>query len=160
METVQADRTPQPHLPRQDQHEASLNGGPVSLHQIDSNQPAAPQSRNTHHQSIETTPDELLNAKRQTELLTIICRELTRPPNKTEFISNAILQLVALVIGVLFGVFSILAYSITQTANKLSLAANQIALLSLCLSSNSVGISVPLICHVIRKLTTMSEYYG
>lgn len=124
---------------------------------MDSNQSAAPQSRNTHYQSIETTPDELLNTKRQTELLTIICRELTRPPNKTEFICYAILQLIALVIGVLFGVFSILAYKDAQTANKQSLAANQIALLSLCLSSNSVDISVPLI--YIPYYTKINSYF-
>ncbi|MCJ1437687.1 hypothetical protein MMC27_007074 [Xylographa pallens] len=54
---------------------------------------------------------------------------------KTQFVWNAILQAFALVIGILFGVFSILSYVVSETANSQSLAANQLALLALCLSS-------------------------
>ena len=48
---------------------------------------------------------------------------------------GAILQAMAVAIGVLFGVFTILAYKANETANSQSLAANQLALLGLCLSN-------------------------
>jgi hypothetical protein len=51
------------------------------------------------------------------------------------FIWGAILQAMAVAIGVLFGVFTILAYKANETANSQSLAANQLALLGLCLSN-------------------------
>jgi hypothetical protein len=52
-----------------------------------------------------------------------------------QFIWGAILQAIAVVVGVLFGVFTILAYKANETANSQSLAANQLALLGLCLSN-------------------------
>ncbi|MCJ1320734.1 hypothetical protein MMC15_006075 [Xylographa vitiligo] len=59
---------------------------------------------------------------------------------KTQFVWNAILQALGVIIGILFGVFSILSYVVSETANGQSLAANQLALLALCLSSpNSVS---------------------
>ncbi|MCJ1415120.1 hypothetical protein MMC32_001451 [Xylographa parallela] len=58
-----------------------------------------------------------------------------RETTKTQFIWNAILQAFALVVGILFGVFSILSYVVSESANSQSLAANQLALLALCLSS-------------------------
>ena len=67
---------------------------------------------------------------------------MTEPKTtKTQFVWNAILQTIALVIGILFGVFSILSYSISQTSFTQSLIANKLALLALCLSSpNAVSI--------------------
>ncbi|MCJ1285079.1 hypothetical protein MMC26_004417 [Xylographa opegraphella] len=55
--------------------------------------------------------------------------------SKTQFVWNAVLQGIALVIGVLFGVFAILSYVVSETANGQSMAANQLALLALCLAS-------------------------
>ncbi|MCJ1296064.1 hypothetical protein MMC34_007629, partial [Xylographa carneopallida] len=54
---------------------------------------------------------------------------------RMQFMWNSILQASALVIGIIFGVFSILSYLASETANSQSLAANQLALLALCLSS-------------------------
>lgn len=68
---------------------------------------------------------------------------------KFQFILNAILQTLALIIGLLFGIFSVLAYKLGETANEQSLVANtyadaankeahtanQLALLSFCLGT-------------------------
>jgi hypothetical protein len=56
-------------------------------------------------------------------------------PTDVQFIWGALLQAIAVVVGVLFGVFTILSYNANETANSQSLAANQLALLGLCLSN-------------------------
>jgi hypothetical protein len=63
---------------------------------------------------------------------------------KTQFVWTVFLQTFGLIFVVLFGVFAILSYNIGKGANVQSLDANQLAFLSLCLSSNSVSYMLPL----------------
>lgn len=72
----------------------------------------------------------------QTELLRALVIQSTSDDSKIEFIWNAVLQSVAIIFGVVFGTFSVLAYLVGETANKQSVEANQLSLLSLCLSNS------------------------
>ena len=78
-----------------------------------------------------------------------------QPPNEKDFIWTCVLQFSALVVGVLFGVFAILAWVAAQRANSLAsdatdlagvanclaTAANNLALLSYCASSANASIA-------------------
>ncbi|KAI9639983.1 hypothetical protein NHQ30_011652 [Ciborinia camelliae] len=72
----------------------------------------------------------------QTELLRALLIQSTTNDSKFEFIWNAVLQSIAIIFAVVFGTFSVLAYLVGETANKQSIEANQLSLLSLCLSNS------------------------
>jgi len=60
-------------------------------------------------------------------------------PIISQAIWTAILQVIAVILAILFGVFSILAYMIAEKANNLSEKSNLLALLSYCQSDASQG---------------------
>lgn len=84
----------------------------------------------------ERVLDELLFIRRIHDLLSL------SESTKTQFLWNAFLQVMGIIFVIVFGVFSVLAYSTNERANKLTADANQLALLSLCINNNSVGPSV------------------
>jgi hypothetical protein len=55
--------------------------------------------------------------------------------SKVEFIWSSVLQLAGLLFVVVFGVFAALAYNAADVANKQSFEANQLSLLSFCMSN-------------------------
>jgi hypothetical protein len=59
-------------------------------------------------------------------------------------LSDTALQVYAVLIGIIFGVFSILAWIAGLQANRQSIAANQLALLSLCASNSSIPVCAAL----------------
>jgi len=65
--------------------------------------------------------------------------QLSSAQSKADFIWNCFLQILGVAFVVLFGVFSGLSYISAQAANSQSMDGNQIALLSLCIGSNSVS---------------------
>jgi hypothetical protein len=84
------------------------------------------------------------NTLMELQLLEGIQKQLCSGQSKPDFLWNCFLQILGVAFVIIFGVFSALAYISAQTANSQSMDANQIALLSLCLGSNSVSIkSIP-----------------
>lgn len=72
-------------------------------------------------------------------------------PSKLDLLLNWLLQIFGITIAVLFGVFSILSYYAANSANqsaveslKAAQAANQVALLALCLQNVSANIEGPI----------------
>ena len=59
--------------------------------------------------------------------------------SKTQFLWTTFLQTFGLIFALLFGIFAALSYNISKVANVQTSDANQLAFLSLCLSSNSVS---------------------
>ena len=55
--------------------------------------------------------------------------------SKVEFIWSSVLQLAGLLFVVVFGVFAALAYNAANIANKQSFEANQLSLLTFCMSN-------------------------
>lgn len=75
----------------------------------------------------------------QVKLLQAIQSQLAAQSTPLQFVWNAVLQTVVVAIALLFGMFSIFAWHGQYKANNIAVQANQIALLSVCLSNNSVG---------------------
>jgi hypothetical protein len=75
-------------------------------------------------------------SKQELDVLNVIAdRLLYLEETKIEFIWSSVLQLVGLLFVVVFGVFAALAYNAAGVANRQSFEANQMALLSFCLSN-------------------------
>jgi hypothetical protein len=74
-------------------------------------------------------------------LLRGIHKQLRSESTKAQFLWNAFLQIMGIVFVIIFGVFSVMAYKIGERANTQASEANQLALLSLCFTSNSVSCS-------------------
>lgn len=74
------------------------------------------------------------------QLLEDIQKQLCSGKSKSDFLWSCFLQILGVAFVILFGVFSALANISAQIANSQSQDANQIALLALCISSNSVSI--------------------
>jgi hypothetical protein len=84
------------------------------------------------------------NTLTELRLLEDIQKQLCSGQSKSDFLWSCFLQILGVAFVILFRVFSALAYISAQTANSQSMDANQIALLSLCIGSNSVSIkSIP-----------------
>jgi hypothetical protein len=78
-------------------------------------------------------------AKEELKLLQSIERRILSKSSKTQFLWNVFLQFTGIIFVVLFGVFAVLSYIIGKSTDRKSLEANQLAFLTLCLSSNSVS---------------------
>ena len=76
----------------------------------------------------------------QEKILEAIHSQLAAQSTPLQFIWNAVLQTVVVVIALLFGMFSIFAWHGQDRANQMTIQANQIALLSVCLSNNFVSL--------------------
>ena len=63
----------------------------------------------------------------QIKLLEDIHEHLVRQSNENQFLWNVFLQLGAILLALLFGVFAILSYVLGNTANQLSNRANQLS---------------------------------
>jgi hypothetical protein len=74
----------------------------------------------------------------QVKLLKAIHHQIASQDSRRQFIWNAVLQVVYVAIGFLFGVFSIFQWHAQWIANGMASDANKLALLAICLSSNSV----------------------
>ena len=72
---------------------------------------------------------------------------LAKQGTKTQFVWTVFLQVFGLIFALLFGIFAALSYNIGKLANVESSDANQLAFLSLCLSSNSVSSTYTLYFH-------------
>jgi hypothetical protein len=92
-------------------------------------------------------------AKQEAVLLKQIADLLKKSavPSKVEFIWNQILQLVGICFVIVFGTFAVLAYNVAVVANKQSLDANQLSLLSVCLSNEVCLRSVPCFPSVLAS---------
>jgi hypothetical protein len=75
----------------------------------------------------------------QVKLLEAVHNQLAAQSTPLQFIWNAVLQTVVVAIAFLFGMFSIFAWHGQDQANYMAGQANQIALLSVCLSNNYVS---------------------
>ncbi|QSZ32591.1 hypothetical protein DSL72_002170 [Monilinia vaccinii-corymbosi] len=84
--------------------------------------------------------DATKETSEQTELLQALLTQATSNDSKFEFVWNAVLQSIAIIFAVVFGTFSVLAYLVGETANKQSTEANQLSLLSLCLSNSDPNV--------------------
>jgi hypothetical protein len=82
-------------------------------------------------------PDTVLE---ELEILRAIHKQLRSESTKIQFLWNAFLQIMGIVFVIVFGIFSGLAYKIGEKANTQASEANQLALLSLCFTSNSVSL--------------------
>ena len=82
--------------------------------------------------------------QREINLLRAIYKQVSAPreTNTAEFAWNSILKTVGLALGVMSAAFGVLSYTIGGSANKLSSEQNQLSLLSLCFSTNSVLILI------------------
>jgi hypothetical protein len=78
-------------------------------------------------------------AKEELKLLQSIERRILSESSKTQFLWNVFLQFTGIIFVILFGVFAVLSYIIGKSTDRKSLEANQLAFLTLCLSSNSVS---------------------
>ena len=88
-----------------------------------------------------TMKDEGSDSSKQLQALEAIQRQLAAQSTPLQFIWNAILQTVLVAIAFLFGVFSIFSWHGQWAANIIAGEANQLALISICLSNNEVMIS-------------------
>ncbi len=70
--------------------------------------------------------------------------------SKVEFIWSSVLQLAGLLFVVVFGVFAALAYNAANVANKQSFEANQLSLLTFCMS-NPVSQVFPFLAFYARQ---------
>lgn len=86
----------------------------------------------------------------QVRILAAIHSQLAAQSTPLQFIWNAVLQTVVVAIALLFGMFSIFAWHGQEKANQMAVQANQIALFSVCLSSNSVSPSCRFFLLTIR----------
>lgn len=75
----------------------------------------------------------------QVKLLQEIHSQLAGKSTRLEFIWNAVLQTVIVMIAFLFGMFSIFSWHGQYLANQWISQANQISLMALCLASNAVS---------------------
>lgn len=124
---------------------------------------------NTHNSNTEETVIQLLNrheasisdqarlpsddptdSSQQVKLLQAIHAQLASQSTPLQFVWNAVLQTVVVIIAFLFGMFSIFSWHGQYKANRMTAQANQISLLSICLSNNVVS-TVALRC---RRMTT------
>jgi hypothetical protein len=95
-----------------------------------------------HESSLSQLQNHLLSSSddsQQVKLLEAIHSQLASQSTPLQFIWNAVLQTLVVSIAFLFGMFSIFAWHGQVKANGISSQANQIALVSLCLSNNFVG---------------------
>jgi hypothetical protein len=83
--------------------------------------------------------DESSESSQQVRLLQAIHALLASQSTPLQFIWNAALQTVVVIIAFLFGMFSIFSWHGRYKANKMTTQANQISLLSICLSNNIVS---------------------
>ena len=97
---------------------------------------------NRHGSSVSELQQHLAtksDGSQQVMLLEAIHRQLAAQSTPLQFIWNAVLQTLVVGIAFLFGLFSIFAWHGQVGANIIATQANQIALISLCLSNNFVG---------------------
>ena len=81
--------------------------------------------------------EEASEISEQVRLLREISRQIASQDSPRQFVWNTILQIVYVAIGFLFGVFSIFQWHAQWIANGMTLQANGLALIAICLSSNS-----------------------
>jgi hypothetical protein len=105
-----------------------------------------PRDLNNRHQSM--VESEIL------ALLEAIKTELASQSTPLQFAWNASFQTVCVIIAFLFGVFSIFSWRGQKVGNSDSVHATQLAIISLCLTSNSVLGTSPL---KSSPLTPVSE---
>jgi hypothetical protein len=78
-------------------------------------------------------------AEKELKMLQSIERQILSESSKTQFLWNVLLQFTGIIFVILFGVFAVLSYIMGRSTDRKSLEANQLAFLTLCLSSNSVS---------------------
>ncbi|PMD19637.1 hypothetical protein NA56DRAFT_646964, partial [Hyaloscypha hepaticicola] len=80
--------------------------------------------------------------------------------SKVEFIWSSVLQLAGLLFVVVFGVFAALAYNAADVANKQSFEANQLSLLSFCMSNPVSQISSFRLCMLANLAESIKDAAG
>ena len=111
--------------------------------------------------------DDPTDSSQQVKLLQAIHAQLASQSTPLQFVWNAVLQTVVVIIAFLFGMFSIFSWHGQDKANKMTAQANQISLLSICLSNNVVS-TAAVRCwrittnentdtHVFRPMTYVQE---
>jgi hypothetical protein len=100
---------------------------------------------------LNTLVDEIRDLKR------VSIKIATQRPHKTQFIWSVLLQVFALFVGFVFGIFAILAWIAARVANDIAtsskvvgLQSNQIALMTYCLTIPDVNASD--VCLAVQSL--------
>jgi hypothetical protein len=90
-------------------------------------------------QSVGPQAASCSSCKEQLELLHAIHDQIASQSPPLLFFWNAVLQTVGVTIGFLFGLYAIFSYHASTIANNTAKQANQLTILSICLTSNAVS---------------------